>query len=122
MPRVPSWPPAACNCRHVLEDVASIGHSAALLTVFLRSSLAGSKLVLGLLPAQTMAYLKWLLALKKKDGKAKGGGEAWLGITTSENGVSYVAADSLESLIEIERTPVLQVERATPPRDRGPER
>jgi hypothetical protein len=72
----------------------------------------------GLAPNEMVAYLKWLRTARRKDEKAEstGGREAWLGVATSDKGMLYVAADSLNSLLQIdrslERERELQIERS----------
>lgn len=73
---------------------------------------------IGLAPNEMVAYLRWLRTAKRKDRKTEstGGREAWLGVTTSDKGMFYVAADSLDSLLQIDRTSErdrqLQIERS----------
>lgn len=59
----------------------------------------------GLLPADMVSYLKWLQTAKRKEGQTESasGREAWLGVATSDKGVFYVVADSIERLLQTEQ-------------------
>jgi hypothetical protein len=75
----------------------------------------------GLAPNEMAAYLKWLRTARRKEKKAEGTGghEAWLGVATSDKGMLYFAADSLDRLLQIdrglERERELQIERSKSP-------